>query len=294
HIALPIYIFPESAPPAAGLPNSRPRRPDAGRTLTCPVSHWWTWRNSFRICGTPVGFQYGVERSAGSLTSLAGLPLYLDLIDTNGPVAAIRQRVRVAGGQSDRPSELSRHIPGTASPTTRKPGRNAACSRASLPSRIILLDGSGAITLDVLAWLAEQNIPLIQLDWGGNVVAAIGTNSLGADPVLLRRRVMAAQDPRRSIDVATWLVREKLGQSKITLERAAPVAPARDSAIARIEGEIARLGQPWAGSKTALLGLEGKCASVYFNAWRGIPLNWCRRRLESAHRRCPEGLSGGT
>lgn len=41
-----------------------------------------------------------------------------------------------------------------------------------LPPRIILLDGSGGITLDVLAWLAEQNIPLIQLDWRGNVVVA--------------------------------------------------------------------------------------------------------------------------
>ncbi|MDA8051106.1 MAG: CRISPR-associated endonuclease Cas1 [Rhodospirillales bacterium] len=143
-----------------------------------------------------------------------------------------------------------------------------------LPSRIVLLDGSGAVTLDVLAWLAEQNIPLIQFDWRGNVVAAIGTNSLGADPLLLQRQVMAAENPKRSVAIAAWLVREKLRSSRLTLERMAPASAAREAAIARIEGEIARLGQPWAGSKTALLGLEGKCAEVYFNAWRAIPLAW--------------------
>ncbi len=143
-----------------------------------------------------------------------------------------------------------------------------------LPSRIILLDGSGAVTLDVLAWLAEQNIPLIQLDWRGNVVAAIGTNSLGADPLLLQRQVMAAENPKRSMAIAAGLVREKLRSSRLTLEGVAPPSAARDAAIAGIEAEIARLGQPWAGSKTALLGLEGKCAEVYFNAWRAIPLAW--------------------
>jgi hypothetical protein len=35
------------------------------------------------------------------------------------------------------------------------------------PPRIILLDGSGAITLDVISWLSTQNIPLFQLDYRG-------------------------------------------------------------------------------------------------------------------------------
>src|SRR5262249_22100424 len=32
------------------------------------------------------------------------------------------------------------------------------------PSRIIAVDGSGSISFDVLAWLSEQEIPLIQID----------------------------------------------------------------------------------------------------------------------------------
>ncbi len=46
-----------------------------------------------------LGFQYEADRSSGGLTSLAGLPLYLDLIQAIGRGAAIRQHVQVAGSQ---------------------------------------------------------------------------------------------------------------------------------------------------------------------------------------------------
>ena len=46
-----------------------------------------------------LGFQYEADRSSGGLTSLAGLPLYLDLIEAIGLGAAIRQHVHVAGAQ---------------------------------------------------------------------------------------------------------------------------------------------------------------------------------------------------
>ena len=48
--------------------------------------------------GVP-GFQYEAEGSSAGLTSLAGLPLYLDLIQASGLAEAIRQHVRVAGAQ---------------------------------------------------------------------------------------------------------------------------------------------------------------------------------------------------
>ena len=46
-----------------------------------------------------LGFQYEAEPSAGGLTGLAGLPLYLELVKTSGLGEAIRQHVRVAGAQ---------------------------------------------------------------------------------------------------------------------------------------------------------------------------------------------------
>jgi hypothetical protein len=44
-------------------------------------------------------FKYEADRSSGGMTSLAGLPLYLELIEAIGLGAAIRQHVDVAGTQ---------------------------------------------------------------------------------------------------------------------------------------------------------------------------------------------------
>src|SRR3954447_5123179 len=46
-----------------------------------------------------LGFQYDEEPSGLGLTSLAGLPLYLELIQASGLPAAVRQHMRVAGAQ---------------------------------------------------------------------------------------------------------------------------------------------------------------------------------------------------
>ena len=44
-------------------------------------------------------FQYESDSSSHGLTSLAGLPVYINLIKASGLGAAIRQHVRAAGGQ---------------------------------------------------------------------------------------------------------------------------------------------------------------------------------------------------
>src|SRR5271170_3622793 len=46
-----------------------------------------------------LGFQYEAACSRGGLTSLAGLPLYLDLVHSSGLATAIRRHVQVAGRQ---------------------------------------------------------------------------------------------------------------------------------------------------------------------------------------------------
>ena len=143
-----------------------------------------------------------------------------------------------------------------------------------VPSRIVLLDGSGSITLDVLAWLAQQSIPLIQLDYRGDVRAAIGSSGLGADPGLLALQVRAASDPAKGMAVASWFVREKLLASALTLKACVSPNDARSTALGHIVGAIDRLRVPWTGSKEALLGIEGQCAQVYFNTWRHMPIRW--------------------
>src|ERR1700723_2735832 len=46
----------------------------------------------------------------------------------------------------------------------------------ALPERIILLDGSGTISFDVLSWLAEQKVSFIRIDWKGEIVCVAGAS----------------------------------------------------------------------------------------------------------------------
>jgi len=46
-----------------------------------------------------LGFQYEGDGSVSGMTSLAGLPVYLDLMRASGLADAIREHMRVAGKQ---------------------------------------------------------------------------------------------------------------------------------------------------------------------------------------------------
>jgi CRISP-associated protein Cas1 len=154
------------------------------------------------------------------------------------------------------------------------------------PSRIVVLDGAGSVTFDVLAWLSEQDIPLIQLDYRGMAVTAIGNTSLtGAHPELMRAQLGAAHDKKLTLAIATWLVREKLARTRSVLGDLAPRSQARDTALAQLRIDLARLAKPWPGDLAGLLGVEGKNAELYFKAWHGMPIQWIGR----GKRPSPEG-----
>jgi CRISP-associated protein Cas1 len=67
-----------------------------------------------------------------------------------------------------------------------------------LPNRIIVIDASGSITFDVLEWLNDQDIPLIHLNWQGNVICVANSN-YSADPKLVKAQYKSLEngDARR-------------------------------------------------------------------------------------------------
>ncbi len=142
------------------------------------------------------------------------------------------------------------------------------------PSRIVMLGGSGAITLDVLSWLADHNIPLVQLDYRGNVIAAIGHSGMGHDPALVRLQLAASESEPQRLELGAWLIRKKLLATRETMTACLPHSDLRQRADVCIAEAINQLGRPWNLSKDALLGLEGKCALFYFDAWRTVPVKW--------------------
>jgi CRISPR-associated protein Cas1 len=56
----------------------------------------------------------------------------------------------------------------------------------ALPERIVLLDGSGSISFDVLSWLAEQKVSLIRIDWKSDIVCVAGATGYSANPFRVR------------------------------------------------------------------------------------------------------------
>jgi CRISP-associated protein Cas1 len=127
-----------------------------------------------------------------------------------------------------------------------------------MPSRIILVDGSGSITLDVIDWLSQQNVPLVRIDWRGNATTVI-SNSYGPDPKLVRAQLAADESKTTRLKIATALIAAKLKNSVETLRDLEPSDRA-DSALAKQKESLAELRISPPKSINALLGIEGRSA----------------------------------
>lgn len=137
-----------------------------------------------------------------------------------------------------------------------------------MPSRIIMIDGSGGLSFDVMGWLSEQNVPLIRIDWRGNVTSMVGN----AIPFDLAK--VAAQRAATPLPIAISLISQKLENSIQTLIEAIPNSESRANAISRIRADQFELKNCPPKSIAALLGIEGRAANSYFSAWQGIAISW--------------------
>jgi CRISPR-associated protein Cas1 len=144
----------------------------------------------------------------------------------------------------------------------------------AVPLRIILLDGSGCISFDVLGWLAEQGVALVRVDWKGEVVSVFAASGFAADPAKVRWQVETHADPPRRMAFATWLIAEKIANSIQTLETVIPESRPREMALSRLRREYDGLQAQIPNTVPRLLGIEGRAAAAYFKAWEGVPLRW--------------------
>jgi CRISPR-associated endonuclease Cas1 len=145
---------------------------------------------------------------------------------------------------------------------------------ANLPNRIVVLDGSGGASFDALRWMSEQKIEFVQLDWKGQAISVAGNSGYSASPKLVEAQ-RATKSSRRNLEIANWLIEEKLRASLVTLNSAVPNSELREFAICRIEKRISEIRNSKNPiSISGLFGIEGDCARAYFTAWQGIPMRW--------------------
>lgn len=140
-----------------------------------------------------------------------------------------------------------------------------------LPSRIIILDGNGGITFDTLEWLCTQGVPLIQLNWRGELINALGNAGYGADPTLVRTQIKLQSSPER-IKFAKWLIERKIENSITTIKNVFPHAPV--GTLNKLHEKLIALNRKTTSTTLDLLSIEGLAAQLYFRCWHASPLQW--------------------
>jgi CRISP-associated protein Cas1 len=141
----------------------------------------------------------------------------------------------------------------------------------------VVVDADGSITFDVLAWLSTQRIPLVQINWRGDVI--VGSLSGGASGYIANFELVRAQraaqaSKRRTMAISRWLVAEKIGGSCDTLTQTMEPSPARERALDELAASADEMTRRPPQTVDTLRGIEGRVAQAYFTAWRSIPLRW--------------------
>ena len=142
------------------------------------------------------------------------------------------------------------------------------------PPRIVLVDGSGQVTLDALDWLAEQNIPLIRLKWDGSFASLLTSGGQAADPEKVRWQYETRHDPAARAEFARSLVIKKACATIETLRDWLPAGLTNEKAQSAIQDAIARLEAGPADTVSDVLGIEGGIANAYFRVWQGLEIKW--------------------
>jgi CRISP-associated protein Cas1 len=141
----------------------------------------------------------------------------------------------------------------------------------ALPERIILLDGSGSISFDVLSWLAEQKVSFIRIDWKGDIVCVAGASGYSANPFRVRWQLETRENPRQRNDFCRSIITRKIEAAIITLEKSIPRSDKWERAMRWAYAALSRLEENPPENISELRALEANCAASYFRSW-GMPI----------------------
>lgn len=124
-----------------------------------------------------------------------------------------------------------------------------------------------------MAWLSEHSIPLIQINWRGEVINVVSENPQIVIPTKLKYQ-LKTRNQNGGLNFALKLIRAKIANSIETLQHAFPKNGHVDSAISKPENEIGQLKRNSPQTVSQLMGLEGRVGYAYFNAWYACPIKW--------------------
>ena len=144
----------------------------------------------------------------------------------------------------------------------------------SIPERIIMLDGSGTISFDVLSWLSEQGVDLIRIDWRGEIICVASRSGYAANPFRVQWQRETRADEIKRVEFSVQNIAKKIENSILTLEKSVRRNDAWDKARETAYTSLTKLHEGKIDSIIALMALEANAAAAYFRAWKGIQLDW--------------------
>jgi CRISP-associated protein Cas1 len=143
-----------------------------------------------------------------------------------------------------------------------------------VPPAIIVIDGSGDITMDAIDWLATQRVPLIRLRWNGQFSSVVTGRGQAASAAKVLWQQKTRENPHARLAFAVKLIREKAKNTLETLDQYLPRTPQWNRARTNIAVRAKLLKRTPPKSFASLLGFEGAIASDYFRVWADLPLQW--------------------
>lgn len=147
-----------------------------------------------------------------------------------------------------------------------------------IPERILLLDGSGSLSFDVLSWLGKQGIALARIKWTGEVAIVVNGTGYASDRAKVDWQIEQRDHDDKRKAFAIDLVTRKLAGSIETLERHVPESRKKANALAWHRNAVTRLEQEHFSTVNDLRGIEGQAATLYFGSWQGLPIKWSGKR----------------
>lgn len=141
-----------------------------------------------------------------------------------------------------------------------------------LPSRIVILDGDGSITFDALEWLSVQGVPLVQIDWRGDVSCVGGVN-YAAHPDLTQKQLLM-QKNGEGFCFAKWLISKKIENCHATIKKISGNSAEAKFNLQKIKEQGDVLNKKSRLNLPSLLAIEGNAAAAYFRYWYTLPLRW--------------------
>jgi CRISPR-associated endonuclease Cas1 len=151
--------------------------------------------------------------------------------------------------------------------------RRRSFSRSDRLARLVVLGGSGSLSLDALRWLADVGAALVCIDRDSRLLC---TSSPTKSDAKLRRAQALAAGSGTGLLLAQRLLRSKLQGQQAMLDR----LQADGNAYRVFAESIGRLETT--ESTQGLMAVEAEAAVAYWQSWAGVPVRFRpgeRRRL---------------